>query len=78
LARKVYKKSIKWHYRDNIEYHDILTHDDRHQLFLMLSIPNISCVGNMHNTAYQPTRVLPTLVGSGRARPPLWTERPPL
>ena len=27
------------HYRDNIEYRDILTHDDCHQLFLILPIP---------------------------------------
>ena len=26
LARKVYKKPTKRHYRDNIEYRDILTH----------------------------------------------------
>jgi len=31
LARKVYKKPIKRHYRDNIQYLDILTHD-RHYL----------------------------------------------
>ena len=36
LARKVYKKTSKRHYRDNIEYRDILTHDNRHQLFPIL------------------------------------------
>ena len=39
LAWKVYKKPTKRHYRDNIEYHDILTHDDCHQLFLISPIP---------------------------------------
>ena len=28
------------HYHDNIEYRDILTYDDRHQLFLISPIPN--------------------------------------
>jgi len=28
------------HYRDNIEYRDILTHNNRHQLFLISPIPN--------------------------------------
>ena len=30
---------IKRHYRDNIEYCDILTHENRHQLFLISQIP---------------------------------------
>ena len=29
------------HNRDNIEYRDILTHDNRHQLFLISPIPSI-------------------------------------
>jgi len=29
----------KRHYRDNMEYRDILTHDNRHQLFLISPIP---------------------------------------
>ena len=41
LVRKVYKKPTKRHYRDNIEYRDILTCDNRHQLFLISPIPNI-------------------------------------
>jgi len=40
LARKVYKKLTKRHYHDNIEYRDIITHDNRHQLFLISPIPN--------------------------------------
>jgi len=40
LARKVYKKPTKRHYCDNIEYRDILTHDNRHQLFLISPIPS--------------------------------------
>ena len=36
--KSVQKKTTKRHYRDNIEYHDILTHDDRHQLFLISPI----------------------------------------
>jgi len=41
LARKVYKKkTTKRHYRDNIEYRDILTHDNRHQLFLISPVPS--------------------------------------
>jgi len=38
LARKVYKKPTKRQYRVNIEYCDILTHDDHHQLFLISPI----------------------------------------
>ena len=41
LAQKVYKKkTTKMHYHDNIEYRDILTHDNRHQLFLISPIPS--------------------------------------
>jgi len=40
LARKVYKKTTKRHYRDNIEYRNILTHDNRHQSFQTLPIPS--------------------------------------
>ena len=39
LAQKVYKKPTKRHYRDDIEYRDILIHDNRHQLFLISPIP---------------------------------------
>jgi len=40
---KYTKKTTKRHYRDNIEYCDILTHDNRHQLFLISSIPSVYC-----------------------------------
>jgi len=33
LAQKVCKKSTKKHYRDSIEYREILTYDNHHQLF---------------------------------------------
>jgi len=36
---KYTKKTTKRHYRDNIEYRDILTRDNRHQLFLIPPIP---------------------------------------
>jgi len=39
LAQKVYKKPTKRYYRDNIKHRDILTHDNRHQLFLISPIP---------------------------------------
>jgi len=37
---KYTKKPTKKHYCDNIEYRDILTHDNRHQLFLISPIPS--------------------------------------
>jgi len=37
--KKVYKKLTKRHDHDNIEYCDILTHDNHHQLFLISPIP---------------------------------------
>ena len=38
------------HYCDNIEYRDILTHDNRHQLFLISPIPSIEHVHCAHYT----------------------------
>ena len=35
----IQRKTTKRHHCDNIEYHDILTHDNRHQLFLISPIP---------------------------------------
>jgi len=34
------KKTTKRHYHDNIKHCDILTRDNRHQLFLISPIPN--------------------------------------
>ena len=36
---KSIQKPTKRHYRDNIEYRDILTHDNPHELFLISPIP---------------------------------------
>jgi len=38
------KKTAQRNYRYNIEYRDILTHDNRHQLFLISPILNPSYV----------------------------------
>jgi len=38
------QKPTKRHYRDNTEYRDILTHDNRHQLFLISPIPTHSII----------------------------------
>jgi len=46
---KSIQKSTKRHYRDNIEYRDILTHDTRHQLFLISPIPT----DDLCNKVYQ-------------------------
>ena len=35
-----HEQTTKRHYRDNIEYRDVLTHDNRHQLFLISPIPS--------------------------------------
>ena len=40
LAQKIIQKTTKRHYRNNIEYRDILTHDNRHQLFLISPSPS--------------------------------------
>jgi len=37
--KSIQKKTTKRHCRGNIKYHDILTHDNRHQLFLISPIP---------------------------------------
>ena len=39
--KKYTKKTTKRHYHDNIKYRDILTHDNRCQLFLILPIPRV-------------------------------------
>jgi len=37
--KSIQKKTTKRHYHDNIEYRDILTHDNRHQLVLISPHP---------------------------------------
>ena len=52
-----YTKNNQKHYRDNIEYRDILTHDNRHQLFLISPIPTPS-----HSPPIPPHPALPLSV----------------
>jgi len=71
--KKYTKKPTKRHYCDNIEYCDILTHDNRHQLFLISPIPTPSAKQGLsrgiprHNHAVPPTSPCPTL--SAHAKP---------
>ena len=73
LARKVHKKkTTKRHYRDNIEYRDILTHDNRHQLFLILPIPTPGILTQKHRSMCEKKKKF-RVAGAGRS--PIWPRK---